>query len=142
MVRGLAKPRYEVAVGIIEQDGKILLTQRKAGDHLGGYWEFVGGKCLVGESPAAALRREAQEELGVVLGEIRAWRRLTYNYSDRVVELHVHRCRILSGRPRALDCAGFRWVDARHLTPYNMPSANAPIIAALRQRALYRGGSG
>jgi len=134
------KPRYEVAVGIIEQGGKILLTRRKPGDHLGGYWEFVGGKRRPGESLSAALGREAQEELGIRLGDIRAWRRLTYAYPERIVELHVHRCRIVSGTPRPLDCAGMAWVDARTLAQYNMPPANRPIVATLCQFWLYRHG--
>ena len=37
---------------------------------MAGYWEFPGGKCEPGESPAAATARECREEIGleVVVG--------------------------------------------------------------------------
>jgi 8-oxo-dGTP diphosphatase len=34
----------DVAAGLVERDGLILITQRKQGSHLAGLWEFPGGK--------------------------------------------------------------------------------------------------
>ena len=34
----------QVAAAIIERDGQVLLTQRLPDTHLGGFWEFPGGK--------------------------------------------------------------------------------------------------
>ncbi|HVJ93540.1 MAG TPA: NUDIX domain-containing protein, partial [Labilithrix sp.] len=61
-----------VAAGIVVEDARILLSRRKKGTHLAGRWEFPGGKVEPGEDPRAALRRELQEELGIVVnvGEI------------------------------------------------------------------------
>src|SRR5580693_966156 len=61
-----------VAAGIVVEGGRVLLSQRKAGTHLAGAWEFPGGKVEPGEDPRAALRRELREELGIeaVVGEI------------------------------------------------------------------------
>jgi 8-oxo-dGTP diphosphatase len=55
----------EVAVGILEQGGKILACQRKRNAVYGLKWEFPGGKIEAGETPAEALRRELREELDV-----------------------------------------------------------------------------
>jgi 8-oxo-dGTP diphosphatase len=54
-----------VAAAIIIENGRVLLTQRKADTHLAGMWEFPGGKAEAGEDPKAALRRELGEELGI-----------------------------------------------------------------------------
>ena len=43
----------------------FLLSRRLPEAHLGGYWEFPGGKLERGESPEVALRREIKEELGI-----------------------------------------------------------------------------
>ena len=43
---------------------QIFATQRGYGEFEGG-WEFPGGKIEPGETPAGALRRELEEELGV-----------------------------------------------------------------------------
>ena len=54
-----------VAAAVLIEAGRVLLTQRKAGTHLAGAWEFPGGKAEPGESPGQALTRELREELGV-----------------------------------------------------------------------------
>ena len=55
----------EVAAGLVFRDGKLLITQRPAGGHLAGLWEFPGGKREPDESFEDCLRRELMEELGI-----------------------------------------------------------------------------
>ncbi|MBI3209212.1 MAG: (deoxy)nucleoside triphosphate pyrophosphohydrolase [Candidatus Solibacter usitatus] len=57
--------RILVAAGVIEQAGRVLICQRKAGSRQGLKWEFPGGKVKTGESPRIALVRELREELGI-----------------------------------------------------------------------------
>jgi 8-oxo-dGTP diphosphatase len=57
-------PDLSVA-GIIYLNGKILLGKRKPGGHVGGLWEFPGGKIEGNESPQEALIREFKEELEI-----------------------------------------------------------------------------
>jgi 8-oxo-dGTP diphosphatase len=54
-----------VVAALIEADGKLLVCQRRRTDSFGLMWEFPGGKLEPGETPAQALARELQEELGV-----------------------------------------------------------------------------
>lgn len=55
---------------IIVRDGKTLLTQR-AGSHAAGHYGSLGGHVNYGESPIEAVKREAREELGIEIGNIR-----------------------------------------------------------------------
>ena len=49
----------EVVCGIIRDErGRVLAGLRPQGKHLGGLWEFPGGKVDPGESPKQALVRE------------------------------------------------------------------------------------
>src|SRR3954465_443343 len=54
-----------VAAAVVIRENRVLLTQRKAGTHLAGAWEFPGGKVEPGEDPRHALVREMNEELGI-----------------------------------------------------------------------------
>ena len=54
-----------VVAGAIMRDGRVLAARRTRPADLAGRWELPGGKAEPGESEAAALRRELQEELGV-----------------------------------------------------------------------------
>lgn len=53
-----------VVAGILVRDGKIMISRRPAGAHMGMKWEFPGGKIETGEAPEDALRRELMEETG------------------------------------------------------------------------------
>ena len=55
----------QVTAAIIIRDGKVLLTRRKQGESLAGFWEFPGGKIEKGETPQECLERELKEELGL-----------------------------------------------------------------------------
>lgn len=54
------KKSIRVVAGLIRTGGRVLLTQRKPGKHLGLSWEFPGGKVEEGESDEQALVRELQ----------------------------------------------------------------------------------
>ena len=54
----------EVSAGLVFRNGQLLITQRHADAHLGGLWEFPGGKREPGETFEECLIRELREELG------------------------------------------------------------------------------
>lgn len=62
-------PKVGAGVVIIK-DGMTLLAKRK-GAHAAGSWGSLGGHVEYGESPIEACRREAREELGIEIGEIK-----------------------------------------------------------------------
>src|SRR3954469_19530834 len=92
-----------VGVGVVEKDGKILITQRKYEDHLGGIWEFPGGKFKEGETDQACVARELKEELGITVQVGEHLDTIQYAYPDRKLELRFYRCSVeaSSGDPKA-----------------------------------------
>ena len=124
------RPTILVAAAILIENGRVLLTQRKAGTHLGGAWEFPGGKVLPGEDPRDGLRRELEEELGidVRVGEIVD---VTFHrYGEKAVLLLFFDAVRLpaSADPRALDVAAFEWAATDGLEPARFPPADARIL--------------
>src|SRR5580704_12336029 len=127
-----------VAAAVVVEKGRVLLTQRKAGTHLEGAWEFPGGKVRPGEDPREALRRELVEELGIdaVAGEIVD---VTFHrYEDAgkaVLLLFFDAVRALeSAEPRAIDVAAFAWASADELEPARFPPADAEVLKKVKRR--------
>ncbi|HEX2056244.1 MAG TPA: 8-oxo-dGTP diphosphatase MutT, partial [Nitrospiraceae bacterium] len=121
-----------VAAAIIARDGRYLIARRKLDTHLGGFWEFPGGKCEAGESLEDCLRRELQEEIDVIISGAVPFQTIRYDYPEKTVELHFFRCSIEAGEAKARDCSEIRWVDAKEFTLYRFPPADEGILKALQ----------
>jgi 8-oxo-dGTP diphosphatase len=126
-----ADPRPVVVLaGVIERDGRFLVTRRLERTHLAGCWEFPGGKCEPGETHEACLARELREELNV-RAEIGAEILSTdHVYPDRAVRLHFRWCRLF-GDPEPLLGQEMRWVTHDELTGLSFPDADRALIAEL-----------
>ena len=120
-----------VLAGVIERDGAFLLTRRLHGTHLAGTWEFPGGKCEPDESHEACLRRELEEELGVVAEVGEEVFTVAHQYAERTVELHFRKCSII-GEPKPLLGQEMRWVPRGELHALAFPEADRELIARLR----------
>ena len=72
-----------VAVGVILRGQQVLLALRSSKQHQGGKWEFPGGKVEKGETVAAALKRELQEEVAIDVAESSAFMQLEYAYPEK-----------------------------------------------------------
>jgi len=122
------------AAAVVRREGRVLLTQRLPGVHLGGRWEFPGGKVEDGEDPRDAVRRECREECGIDLavGEILD---VTFHaYPEKSVLLLFYECRLVSGEVRHLGVADHVWVRPEEISDYDLPPADAPVVAKLRSR--------
>jgi 8-oxo-dGTP diphosphatase len=54
-----------VAAGILQQNGRILICQRRSSGAFPLQWEFPGGKVEPGEDAQSCLKRELREELAI-----------------------------------------------------------------------------
>jgi len=123
-----------IAIALIWRDGQVLIAQRPPdAEHLPGVWEFPGGKCEEGETPAICARREVREEIGVEVKVIDEHPPITYEYSDRRVTLHPIDCNISSGEPQPVQCTELRWVAPQELGNVEFPPANAGLIQSLKR---------
>src|SRR5271169_3738333 len=124
--------RIEVSAALLFRNGKVLITQRPAGSHLGGLWEFPGGKREPGETFEQCLVRELREELGVEVAVQGLLEEITHAYTGKRVHLKFFSCRLLVGEPRALGCAAVKWVGKPELADHDFPAADARLLHKLR----------
>lgn len=126
-------PVIEVAAGIVFRGGKLLITQRRPEDHLGGLWEFPGGKREAGETYEECLHRELMEELGIQVEIGQLFEELTHSYPEKTVRLKFFSCRWSGGEPRVIGCHALAWIDRSELADYPFPAADARVLEQLRE---------
>jgi 8-oxo-dGTP diphosphatase len=122
----------EVAAALIFRAGKLLITQRHAGSHLGGLWEFPGGKREPEETFEQCLVRELLEELGVETSVGGLFEEITHAYPEKTVRLKFFICRLARGEPRPLGCAAVKWAGKPDLDDHDFPAADARLLDKLR----------
>ncbi len=123
----------EVVCGIIKNSlGEILACRRGLERHLGGLWEFPGGKVDAGELPEAALARELHEELGI---GVRVGKPLSaiVEWTDGAVSIRLRGffCEIMQGEPHAHEHEEIRWCEPSELLDLDWAEADVPLVEEL-----------
>ena len=126
------KKIIEVSAALIFRGGKLLITQRHPGTHLGGLWEFPGGKREPGETFEACLLREIREELGVEIRVGALFEEIAHDYPEKSVHLKFFACELISGEPEAIDCAALKWIQPTELSQHEFPAADALLLEKLK----------
>jgi A/G-specific adenine glycosylase len=134
-VMAVRKPSMpiEVALGVLMDDGRVLIQKRPGEGLMAGLWEFPGGKLERGETPVQALKREFKEELGIMAVPIRKLTVIKHQYTSFRVTLYCFLCR-LQGETQfnpKNTVSGPRWVTVAELDQYPFPAANRRLIHML-----------
>ena len=126
-------PVIHVAVAVIKgDDGRILLARRPEDKHMGGLWEFPGGKVEQGEDIRSALLRELQEELAIGFTDMKPLITVRYNYPGKTVLLETWEVSGIQGDPVGNEGQSIRWVTPEQLSELEFPPANRPIITSVK----------
>ncbi len=122
------------AAALIDGDGRVLLARRPSGKDMAGLWEFPGGKLNEGETPEAALVRELKEELSIDV-ETSCLAPIAFS-SMKSAGFHLlvllYACRKWKGAARPLEAEALAWVRPTEFQGYEMPPADRPLAAQLR----------
>ena len=105
------KPIAVVCGVICDAEHRLLVAQRPLHKHLGGKWEFAGGKVELGEDPRAALQRD---------------------YGNVLIEMLPFVCRLAQGSPapHPHEHIALRWVTLEELRSLDLAPADWPVIDA------------
>jgi 8-oxo-dGTP diphosphatase len=135
----VTRPRKLVVAGLVGNVDceRVLITQRRADQALGGLWEFPGGKIEDGESPADALVRELREEIGATVDVGPIWDVLFHRYPDFDLLMLVYRCQLRPGEvSSAVEVADLTWCLPAELGAYSILPADAPLVARLNHEGV------
>ena len=119
-----------VSIALINDFNEILLSKRPKNKHLGGFWEFPGGKVETNEVPEHALIREIKEELNIDIKNncIAPLSFSEFEYKEFHLLLLLYVCRKWLGEPKSMENNELMWVKPNMLRKYKMPPADDSLI--------------
>ncbi len=123
-----------VACALVDGDNRVLIAKRPADRHMGGLWEFPGGKVNPDELPEDALIRELFEELGIDVTRscLAPLTFASHGYEEFHLLMPLYVCRIWEGEVEPKEGQELAWVRPNRLNEYDMPPADEPLKAILR----------
>jgi 8-oxo-dGTP diphosphatase len=121
----------KVVCGVIFKDEKILLTRRKKGKSLEGYWEFPGGKVEEGETDKSALERELNEELGLSVSELTYFSENKHDYDTFSIHLIAFKCNAHDNPKILVDHDKFEWLSSKEIKKLNLAEADMSFVEIL-----------
>ena len=119
-----------VVAGVVVKDGMILIAQRRSGS-LAGKWEFPGGKVEGSETPQEALRREFDEEFGVIIEVGDFVDEVDYSVDGKDYTLLAFHVIHISGHYKLLDHMNLDWVRPELLISMDLAPPDVPIANQL-----------
>jgi 8-oxo-dGTP diphosphatase len=125
-----------VVAALIEADGKLLVCQRRRTDSFGLMWEFPGEKLEPGETPAQALARELQEELGVEAKIGPEMFRTRHQYSElgEAIDLIFFSATVTPANIRNQAFETMEWRQPQTLHELNFLPADREFVAMLSRK--------
>ena len=121
-----------VVAGLIVKEGKLLVCQRTRHQTMPLKWEFPGGKIENGEQPRDALRRELEEELGILATIGDEVRRIQHEYPNGgMVELRFFVVREYQKEIENRIFRDIRWADPKDLPTFDFLEADLTLVREL-----------
>ena len=121
-----------VVAGLIVKDGKLLVCQRTRHQTMPLKWEFPGGKIEEGEQPRDALRRELEEELGILATIGDEVVRIQHEYPNGgMVELRFFVVREYEKEIENRIFKDIQWADPKDLPKFDFLEADLTLVRDL-----------
>ena len=123
--------KINVAAAIITKDNKFFIAKRNKNKHLGGFYEFPGGKQDLNETLQQTVIREIKEELNI---HVQVGNKLgEEHYKDDKINVHLHYffCKIISGDIILNEHEDSAWVSKEEFKNYNFAEGDSDIISLL-----------
>lgn len=128
-----------VVAALLKKNGKYLLARRKPHKHMGGLWEFPGGKVAEGESEKAGLLRQIREEMDVEVKVGHLLAQSTFQYADSpTLRVRLYACQASTDKFTFSDHDAARWMTLDEIDEVRLAPADRSLVNQLRTLDYYQ----
>lgn len=113
---------------IVDDMGRVLVTQRSVTMKLPLKIEFPGGKIEEGETASDCLVREIKEELNLDIKTLFGMPANIHHYVEFSINLIPFVCKIIGGSIELREHASYQWLDPLELLDLDWAEADIPIV--------------
>ncbi|HIF9177428.1 TPA: (deoxy)nucleoside triphosphate pyrophosphohydrolase [Photobacterium damselae] len=129
------KKQIEVVAAVLMNGGQFLAVQRGESklSYVSKKWEFPGGKVEAGETLVAAITRELEEELRIIIAEPQFLLTVEHSYPDFDITMH---CFVVDVPTRELELTEHldsRWLNKEQLWDLDWAAADVPAVEMLQK---------
>ncbi|WP_244444917.1 NUDIX domain-containing protein [Oceanobacillus jeddahense] len=122
-----------ITVGIIVEEDKVLIVQRKGNNSLPGKWCFPGGKARKGETLERGLRRELYEKFGISIRIDSYFGESIYRTNSGIIRLMSYLVKRTPEDFKINVHKGIDFVKIKDLHKYDFLSAENSIVEKLKE---------
>lgn len=97
-----------------------MIAKRQSHQFMPGFWELPGGKINKHESKEAAITRELNEELGIVVKRVSLYKQMNHVYADRMVQLWIYNIDEYLNDAAGLEGQEIDWINISDLYNYEL----------------------
>jgi A/G-specific adenine glycosylase len=126
-------PEYNVSIGVIIRGHRFYIQRRPSHGHLGGLWEFPGGKSKEGETAEETLIRECKEESDVKVIVLKKLKVVRHVYTHFKIIMSIFICDLENNIFLSAGNLPFKWITINDLDKYPFPKANHKFFPELRE---------
>ena len=119
-----------VVAGVIEMDGYVLLCQRhRDSRRFPLKWEFPGGKVESGEDPIDAIKRELNEELGIIVEDLEKVDAYVFNYpGEDNFYLHFFKILTFQNTIQNKQFEAMSWIRSEEVIHHDLLEGDLPFV--------------
>ncbi|NQV36937.1 MAG: A/G-specific adenine glycosylase [Candidatus Marinimicrobia bacterium] len=126
-------PHYTVATGLIWQEDSFYIQKRAENGHLGGLWEFPGGKIEKNESEIDTVKRKIREECQFEINPEKKIGTIKHVYSHFSISMSLYHCLPIEDIP-VKNNGQMRWIKPAEISKYAFPKANHKLFHLLKNQ--------
>ena len=123
-----------VTAALMPVQGKYLIIQRPANEHLAGKWEFPGGRLKFGETLEDCLEREIWEELSIRIKADELFGVSSYIYDEKMQVILIGYICKLSSVAQVKKGIKYSWVSPVQMDEYEFCPADISLIKKLQEK--------